>query len=52
MQWSFDWDATPGFHILRTRATDDQGNTQPDSWPFNQQGYLYGAVVAHPVTVA
>ena len=51
-QWSFDWDATPGFHTLRTRATDTQGNTQPDSWPFNQQGYLYGAVVAHPVTVA
>ncbi|MGH3981162.1 MAG: sulfite oxidase [Pseudonocardiaceae bacterium] len=51
-RWSFDWDATPGSHTLRTRATDDQGNTQPDSWPFNQQGYLYGAVVAHPVTVA
>ena len=51
-QWSFDWDATPGSHALRARATDDQGNTPPDTWPFNQQGYLYGAVVAHPVTVA
>lgn len=51
-QWSFGWDATPGSHALRARATDDQGNTQPDTWPFNQQGYLYGAVVAHPVSVA
>jgi hypothetical protein len=30
---------------------DDQGNTQPETVPFNEQGYLYGAVVEHPVSV-
>lgn len=51
-QWSFAWDATPGPHTVSVRATDDQGNTQPDTVTFNEQGYAYGAVVAHPVTVA
>lgn len=51
-RWRFAWDAKPGTYGIKLRATDDKGNTQPDSIPFNQQGYLYGAVVAHPVTVA
>ena len=49
--WSFDWQATPGDHNIRARATDDQGNVQPDTVPYNLQGYNYGAVIAHPVTV-
>jgi sulfane dehydrogenase subunit SoxC len=52
VRWSFDWEATPGDHAVRLRARDDKGNTQPDQVPFNQQGYLYGGIVAHPVTVA
>jgi hypothetical protein len=48
----FDWDAPAGEHVIRTRATDGQGNTQPDSVPFNELGYLYNGVVPHPVTVA
>jgi DMSO/TMAO reductase YedYZ molybdopterin-dependent catalytic subunit len=48
----FDWDAPAGVHEIRTRATDVQGNTQPDSVPFNEMGYLYNAVVSHPVKVA
>ncbi len=36
----------------RARATDAQGNIQPASVAFNEQGYLYNAVVGHPVTVA
>jgi DMSO/TMAO reductase YedYZ molybdopterin-dependent catalytic subunit len=51
-QWSFDWVAKPGEHRIRVRATDDHGHTQPDTVPFNTQGYLFGAVVDHPVTVA
>jgi sulfane dehydrogenase subunit SoxC len=51
-RWSFTWDAPPGEHAIRVRATDDRGNAQPDSVPFNEMGYLYGAVVAHPVKVA
>ena len=51
VRWSTEWDAPPGSHTVRVRATDSAGNTQPDTVPFNQQGYLYGGIVAHPVTV-
>ena len=51
-QWSVSWVATPGTHVLRVRATDEHGNTQPDTVPFNEQGYLFGAVVDHQVSVA
>jgi DMSO/TMAO reductase YedYZ molybdopterin-dependent catalytic subunit len=29
-QWHYDWDATPGLHQLRVRATDATGQTQPE----------------------
>jgi DMSO/TMAO reductase YedYZ molybdopterin-dependent catalytic subunit len=51
-QWSAPWVATPGDHVVRVRATDEHGNGQPDTVPFNEQGYLFGAVVDHPVAVA
>jgi DMSO/TMAO reductase YedYZ molybdopterin-dependent catalytic subunit len=51
VRWEIDWDATPGEHTLSARATDDRGNRQPDAVPWNSLGYLYNAVVAHPVTV-
>jgi DMSO/TMAO reductase YedYZ molybdopterin-dependent catalytic subunit len=35
--WSFGWDARPGRHVLRVRATDAQGNRQPES-EWNLQG--------------
>lgn len=50
-QWSFPWQAAAGNHVLRARATDSEGNVQPGSVPFNDSGYLFGAVVDHPVTV-
>ncbi|MEV7184912.1 sulfite oxidase [Kitasatospora sp. NPDC093102] len=51
-RWSVDWrPERPGPYELRARATDDQGNTQPERAVFNREGYLFGAVVAHPVTV-
>jgi hypothetical protein len=34
-----------------TRATDEKGNSQPDAVKWNSLGYLYSAVVSHPVTV-
>lgn len=52
VQWSFPWQATPGEHVLRARATDTAGNVQSDSVPFNEQGYLFSAIVEHPVSVA
>jgi sulfane dehydrogenase subunit SoxC len=50
-RWDFEWDARPGQYSLRARATDDAGNAQPASVPFNEQGYLYNAVIGHPITV-
>lgn len=29
-QWSFDWDATPGPHYIKARATDGTGEVQTD----------------------
>ena len=51
VRWQLLWDARPGEHVLRVRATDDRGRTQPDSVPQNELGYLYNAVLAHPVHV-
>ena len=44
------WPASPGNYTM-TRATDEAGNTQPDRVPWNDQGYLYHAVVPHPVQI-
>jgi hypothetical protein len=41
----------PGKYSIRTRASDDRGNAQPEIAQFNEGGYLCGAVVDHPVTV-
>lgn len=51
LRWPLPWRPTPGSYTLRARATDVTGATQPDVVPFNTQGYLFGAVVNHPVTV-
>lgn len=50
-RWDFEWEPKPGKQTIRVRATDEKGNTQPDKVPFNQQGYLYNAMVDHPVEV-
>ncbi|MFE0019512.1 sulfite oxidase [Amycolatopsis sp. NPDC059021] len=51
-RWAIPWRPPgPGSYTVRARATDSSGVTQPDVAPYNTQGYLFGAVVAHPVTV-
>ncbi|GIJ71281.1 sulfite oxidase [Virgisporangium ochraceum] len=30
-QWVHDWDATPGLHTIRVRATDGRGDVQPEA---------------------
>ncbi len=51
-RWSLPWRPSgPGTHTLRARATDVTGAVQPAVAPYNTQGYLFGAVVGHPVTV-
>jgi DMSO/TMAO reductase YedYZ molybdopterin-dependent catalytic subunit len=49
VRWDVDWNARPGTHQLRARATDDHGNVQPDHVPFNEEGYAHWAVVTHTV---
>ncbi|MFE6872458.1 sulfite oxidase, partial [Kitasatospora sp. NPDC057692] len=52
-RWSLDWRPEgPGPYELRARATDRRGGTQPEVAVFNREGYLFDAVVVHPVTVA
>ena len=53
VRWEFAWTPTaaPGSYELLARATDGAGRTQPDAVPFNDGGYLFWAVVRHPVTV-
>ncbi|MER7730572.1 molybdopterin-dependent oxidoreductase [Streptomyces erythrochromogenes] len=52
VRWSVPW--TPratGATALLARASDGTGRTQPDTAVHNTQGYLFDAVVRHPVTV-
>ncbi|MEV6109969.1 sulfite oxidase [Streptomyces sp. NPDC051940] len=52
VRWSYDWTpATAGPAELLARATDVRGTTQPERSVHNTQGYLFDAVVRHPVTV-
>jgi DMSO/TMAO reductase YedYZ molybdopterin-dependent catalytic subunit len=51
VQWSVPWSPVPGDYVLKARARDLAGRVQPDTVPFNTQGYLFWAVVNHPVTV-
>lgn len=41
----------PGPLELWSRATDTSGRTQPATTPFNPGGYLFDAIVKHPVVV-
>ncbi|MFC7405448.1 sulfite oxidase [Georgenia alba] len=51
-RWSYDWrPQEPGRYTVLTRATDATGNIQPSRAPSNPRGYLFGAVVRHPVQV-
>ena len=51
-RWTFPWRSpAPGAHQLLARATDRDGLTQPDTVPFNENGYQFWAVVRHPVRV-
>ena len=42
-QWVVDWDATPGTHTIRARATDGKGRLQTsqpmDSFPSGATGW-------------
>ncbi|MEW9529742.1 sulfite oxidase [Microbispora sp. NPDC049125] len=50
--WDAEWTpARPGPHTLMARATDETGAGQPLRTAYNTMGYLFDAIVEHPVTV-
>ncbi|OAI54592.1 oxidoreductase [Planctomycetaceae bacterium SCGC AG-212-F19] len=51
VRWKVRWHAEAGSYNLMARATDSEGHVQPDTVPFNKNGYMFWAVVKHPVTV-
>ena len=53
-RWEFSFMANPGNMTITPRATDDKGNIQypASQQKWNQMGYLFGAIVPHPVTVS
>ena len=50
-RFEFEWNAAPGEHVLRTRATDASGDTQPLEGVYNEKGYLLNVALPHPVEV-
>ncbi len=50
-RFEFSWSPNAGDYTVMTRATDVAGNTQPDSVPFNEKGYLFNQPLPHPITV-
>ncbi|KAB2343032.1 sulfite oxidase [Actinomadura rudentiformis] len=53
VRWEFPWrPKAPGRYELLARAVDETGVGQPAIAPYNTLGYLFGAVVRHPVTVS
>jgi sulfane dehydrogenase subunit SoxC len=51
VRFEFPWDATSGKHVLATRATDKQGNVQPETVPLNKLGILCNAIAKFEVEV-
>jgi DMSO/TMAO reductase YedYZ molybdopterin-dependent catalytic subunit len=51
VRFEFPWNATPGTHVLATRATDGQGNVQPESVALNKLGILCNAIAKFEVEV-
>jgi DMSO/TMAO reductase YedYZ molybdopterin-dependent catalytic subunit len=51
-QFTYSFPPQPsGTYELWARATDASGQTQPATVPFNNLGYLFGAIVRHPVVI-
>ena len=49
--WEYAWHAPPGEHTLMARATDSEGNTQPEAQPPNRKGYANNFVLRTRVQV-
>lgn len=51
VRFEYPWDAAAGDALLRSRAYDLRGLTQPDEVPWNAKGYQMNAVYEVPVSV-
>jgi DMSO/TMAO reductase YedYZ molybdopterin-dependent catalytic subunit len=51
VRFEFPWNATPGTHVLASRATDGQGNVQPETVALNALGILCNAIAKFEVEV-
>lgn len=53
-RWEFSFVANPGNMTITPRATDEKGNVQypVSQQKWNQMGYIFGAMVPHPVTIS
>jgi DMSO/TMAO reductase YedYZ molybdopterin-dependent catalytic subunit len=51
-RWTFEWDATPGEHVVSCRARDASGLEQPDTAEWNVGGYANNGVQRVSVRVA
>jgi len=51
-RWEYQWEVRkPGFYLIRARATDAKGNTQPLQAQWNFRGYAVNSIHTVPVTV-
>ncbi len=50
-QWEYRWAAHPGHFVLKVRATDANGVTQPDVTAWNFRGYVNNSIHAVAVKV-
>ncbi|GGP01036.1 sulfite oxidase [Wenjunlia tyrosinilytica] len=52
VRWHIDWRPDRRGQVqVMARATDSTGHSQPEKSVFNSQGYLFDAVVRHPIQV-
>lgn len=50
-RWEYSWQAeTPGKYMIMARATDSQGNIQPQTASWNKLGYGNNGVLEHAVS--
>ncbi len=51
-QWEYRCQVDrPGYYLVRARATDAQGNTQPERAPWNFRGFANNSMPVAPVQV-
>jgi sulfane dehydrogenase subunit SoxC len=51
-RFQFDWEPTPGEHVIETRVTDNKGFQQQATVPFNEGGFDFWAIPKFRVAVA